>query len=1235
MPIFDKSLIQQLVEGFVQAFEWMEENMSKKKLHERILKTLDQQLKSENLDIQSGLKAPDLSLVKNKLPAIKAFIENPNPPKSDATKNIKKVVSLLQEVYQEIQNLQFPDIPQELKDKGISKAKLQLTYLGALFTTYWQEHSQGSFVWFYLLRFIDLVDSANEVGSRGIGDGINEDALNMLSDDFSTGQLEEKVGAFLTDLTKNPLKSFESVFLPMLNLFDEPLEMLKKVSGLYLESAKEIEKTTKLLEATEVQNEKLVITIKENGKFDFSTTKDKPSEDGDKGNETQNKGLDISLKVTCSEEDHLPRIHLTFNGGVDRLEKEISKKWKLVFKAQLENITVDLNPLERDMTVLNFDNDKNFIGLTLEKTGEITKETQLPSTNLQTQVHLGKFQISLSLSRKAQEMRFIFANSGLFLGIEDNDNFIVSHLPSKRLGIDFDLGLVVGNSSQRGFYIDGVPGLSSLKLVNKDDQSSDDKDTAATRGFFVNNKTVEKSAGYETTIPLNKAIGPLNVQNISLGAKAFKIDQEGGLTAFGTTGFTFKLGPVLATVEGIGVESRFTFSKKKGPDFNLKPKPPTGVGLSLTSEIISGGGFLNYDKDNHRYTGALTLNFQDMELDAVGIINTRLPNGQKGFSMILSISTLFNPGFQLAFGFTLNGVGGLIGIHRTMKVNVLRDRVANGSLNSIMFPRNVIANAPKIISDLRAVFPVQKHHYVVAPFFKIGWGAPTVMEVDLGLLVELPFKGRLILLGALGIYLPHKNAKKRLIEIHVDVFGDFNFSEFYILIEGRLRDSQVVGISLKGGFAFMMDWGQNPQFLLSIGGHHPNYKKPARFPAVPRLTALIKKGDAVSLTCEYYQAITSNSFQVGFSADLLIQKGGAKVTGFLGFNALIQFDPLYFEVDIALSVGVSYKGRKFAGIDIFFLLSGPKPWRVKGYVKISILFFTLKRKFDVSWGGEQKVLRATAKPHELLVKLQQQLEESQNWAGKLSPRFNPAASMRELDEREKLEGVFVHPFGQLEVRQNLLPLNKTLEKYGNQFMEEKTSYRIVNYHFGGAEITPKETLKEFFSRGQFEDLPDDKKLSTPNFEKMAAGVQLEPDVLKMFDFSDLPPENTSNTFEEIPLDQDEKAEGQEARTRNVTEDISYNWQAEKLNNFSGSRRTIHANREEEVFGMVDDVPEYQEKGYKILSKETMEAPEGLWDNYFWNYSAAKDYLHTHWPADEIAQWQLVEVEAGEGEKVLF
>jgi hypothetical protein len=844
---------------------------------------------------------------------------------------------------------------------------------------------------------------------------------------------------------------------------------------------------------------------------------------------------------------------------------------------------------------------------------------------------------------------------GIEIGLKDNavvisggegDGFLNEILPSGDVPLKFSIA--AGYSKKKGFYVDhNIDALKdALNLLNNDDEKKPSTSDAGLSELSVGAEDGNKGKGntgignkndekqpYQLLIPVHKDLDILYFDNVKwdYGPTA-KSDSLGAYLKVLTT-FSSKLGPVKAKVENTGLGIEVSTPKQEGDlgttDFSFGFKPPDGVALSIDSEIITGGGFLEFDPDNHRYAGVLAfklaLEKRDIGLAAIGLINTRLPNGEKGFSMLISISVFFSPAIPLSFGFTLNAVGGLVGIYRTMKVDILRERIQNGAVKSIMFPENVIQNAPKIISDLRAVFPPQKKHYVVAPFFKIGYGTPTVMEVDLGILLEFPFKGRIILLGSLGVFLPNKDAEKRLGEIHVDIFGDFNFAASYILIEGRLRDSNLVEVALTGGFAFILDWGSSPQFLLSVGGYHPRYKKPVRFPEIPRVTALIKRGEDIRLSCQYYQAITSNSYQIGLTAELVVKKGKARAYGFLGFNALLQFDPFYFETDIRISVEVSYKGRSFFGIEMEFMLSGPEPWRAQGFAKIKVLFFSLKIKFNISWGEKQKVAPVIVKPDALLEKLGTQLKQSGNWTAKLPAGYSGGESMRSLDETEQQDLVVIHPSGFLEFRQNLIPLNKTIEKLGNSIMEAGTSYRITDYAFGTGkpiQIKSKQQIQDYFSRGQFEDLPDSEKLSTPDFDLMSAGIEIAPE--QMYDIP-TKIEFTANDFEDIIL----------GETENIRSISSGNWQEERVMNLAGSRKPVDVTRPEELFGMMEDLPVQKEKAYKILSKEALESPEQLKAQYFNSYSGAKDFLKAQWPEDEQRKWQILQAEVKESEEIVM
>lgn len=892
-----------------------------------------------------------------------------------------------------------------------------------------------------------------------------------------------------------------------------------------------------------------------------------------------------------------------------------SDNWEFGFKTSSGNLLdIFLSP-NTDLNVLGDMQAK--LELKKKRDKDTGATFQLPNANGM-RFAVGEIKITSKLGEKDVAIEIGLKENAFIFSAKEADSFLRKVMPPGEVPLKFSI--VGGLSKKKGFYLKhDIDILNDILDPEEPEQTDPDPPSGGQAPGQTLPETDARTRAMDLKFPIHKDMGIVDFKKVGWSiAKTEKENALGAKLAITTT-VTSKLGPVYIQVEKIGMKLEVSMPEEGGSwettDLDFGFLPPKGVGIRIDAKAISGGGFLELDWENHRYAGVLALNFLDLELVAVGLINTRLPNNRPGFSMLISIGVIFDPPFQLPYQFTLNGVGGLVGINRTMKVDVLQDRIRDGAINSIMFPRDVIENAPKIISDLRAIFPPQEGHTVVAPFLKIGWGASTIVEVDLGIFLEFPFSGRLILLGGIGIYLPNKAVEERLVEIHVDVFGDFNFSESYVLIEGRLRDSQVEGITLNGGFAFVLDWGTQPQFLMSVGGYHPRYQKPARFPDIPRLSAQIKKGDDFRATCKYYQAITSNSYQIGFSADLLVKKGKAIATGYFEMNALLQFDPLYFEFDVKISIRVAYRSRTFAGVDLEFLLSGPKPWRATGFAKIKILFFSLKIKFNYSWGGQQEIAPVTVTSGQLLLDLKQQLSEKNNWTGKLPAAYSRSEALRTLEAPGDAGRVFVHPGGFLELRQTLIPLNRTIGKLGNSQVENEPVYRIESYQFGNGEVIALEqgrTLMEHFARAQYETLSDEDKISAADFELMAAGVNLVTD--QAFDLATTM-ESTGNEFEDIILG-DPSGEKQAV--------ASYNWQEQRSRNIAGARKAVDPNRPEEVFGLVDRLPDYGPKTFEIVSKTNLQRPEGLADKYFWSYSAAKDYLEANWK-DGWKEWQIREV----------
>ncbi|HKR15124.1 MAG TPA: DUF6603 domain-containing protein, partial [Pyrinomonadaceae bacterium] len=202
------------------------------------------------------------------------------------------------------------------------------------------------------------------------------------------------------------------------------------------------------------------------------------------------------------------------------------------------------------------------------------------------------------------------------------------------------------------------------------------------------------SAGLTTTIPVSLSLGPLLLQSLSISAQG----DQNGFTAEAGVAASVELGPVLLTIEGIGIKAvAEARSGNLGPiDVDIDFKPPTGAGLAIKAPMITGGGSLRFDPQKGEYGGILELSIAErISVKGFVILTTRTAEG-RGYSLVVLI---FVEGFTpipLGLGFSLTGIGGLLAINRTFDEEVLRTGLKNHTLDSVMFPKDPIRNAPQI-----------------------------------------------------------------------------------------------------------------------------------------------------------------------------------------------------------------------------------------------------------------------------------------------------------------------------------------------------------------------------------------------------------------------------------------------------------------------------------------------------------------------------------------------------------
>ncbi len=115
---------------------------------------------------------------------------------------------------------------------------------------------------------------------------------------------------------------------------------------------------------------------------------------------------------------------------------------------------------------------------------------------------------------------------------------------------------------------------------------------------------------------------------------------------------------------------------------------------------------------------------------------------------------------------------------------------------------------------------------------------------------------------------------------------------------------------LTGGFAFYSWFGDNPhagEFVLTLGGYSPSFSPPSYYPSVPRLGYKWRVDKDVTISGDYYYAITSSCIMAGGGLKILFSSGGLKAWFTAQMDVIVTWSPFHYIADVSVSVGVSYR----------------------------------------------------------------------------------------------------------------------------------------------------------------------------------------------------------------------------------------------------------------------------------------------------------------------------------------
>ena len=545
-----------------------------------------------------------------------------------------------------------------------------------------------------------------------------------------------------------------------------------------------------------------------------------------------------------------------------------------------------------------------------------------------THFSIGELTGGIRLKNNAPQVEFDLKNSKLVL----------------RVGDDALLGAVIGDAIEVALTFGLIGDAAGLRLRD--------------------------GTGLKATIPLEKIPNspvqiPFLYFELTKGSGLNQIDME----IAGS--FQVAIGPFAGSIDRLGTKLNLNNLLGGGPSpvASWGLKPPSGAGLSIDAGVVKGGGFLLFDPDRGEYGGILDIKLMQIGVKAIGLLSTKNPGG---WSLLLIITAQL-PAIQLGFGFTLTGVGGLLGVQHTINTPALSSGLSTGSLDSFLFPQNPIANAPQIINQLRTIFPFKIGGFIIGPMLELGWGTPSLVTARIGVLIE---PSQIVIVGQVIVQLPPLVDKSlALLYLQMDIAGGVVFDPLKFWLDGLLRDSRVLFISLTGQFAFRALFGDKPSFLISAGGFHPKFTDiPPDIPApFQRVGAEFSIG-IVGMEFKGYFAVTSATVQGGSSMRVWGDVGIAAFEGGFEFNAIIYLVPKFrFEVDIHVWAGVEVFDIDFASVDIYGMLAGPGRWHIVGRATIHTPWPLPDFDFDVdeTWGEDRET---TVRKIKLVDELKKELE---------------------------------------------------------------------------------------------------------------------------------------------------------------------------------------------------------------------------------------------------------------------
>ncbi len=263
----------------------------------------------------------------------------------------------------------------------------------------------------------------------------------------------------------------------------------------------------------------------------------------------------------------------------------------------------------------------------------------------------------------------------------------------------------------------------------------------------------------------------------------------------------------------------------------------------------------------------------------------------------------------------------------------------------------------EVLEKLKTWLPAERKQYFICG----GVRFTIASALDCFALIAVQFGNEfeLSLLGLARFRQPNDLSAKPICYVEMQVLMTLKPSEGSFKLQALLTTNSWIineDCKLTGGFAVFVWFAgdHKDDFVITLGGYHPRFRRPDHYPLVPRLGLNWPVNDNLSIKGGVYLAVTPSCCMLGAKLEAMFSSGrvAAWFTAYL--DVIVSWSPLYFDVDLGVSLRVE---ASFAVGTLKVVISATvKMWGppVGGLARVNLTLLSFDIPLEVSFGKSRE-----------------------------------------------------------------------------------------------------------------------------------------------------------------------------------------------------------------------------------------------------------------------------------------